>query len=140
MKVSYLGQKSTLKFKMVLNNSLTRMHLCLCEVRGEKHIDSSYTHSIHFKSFHNYYKNIVILLQDNIHYLRIFLGAELAIFLEPLHLHCKDTIIIPVNSNENPEVPGGTHWLVCSHNGTQLSNYHANILRNYLERLSDLLP
>ena len=41
-----------------------------------------------------------------------FEGAELAVFLEPLGMHCKKTIFIPVNSNSNPEAIGGTHWLV----------------------------
>jgi hypothetical protein len=53
-----------------------------------------------------------LLHNEKDHYLQIFLGAELAMFVEPLNPHCKDTIIIPVNSNQNPRVTGGIHWLV----------------------------
>lgn len=37
-------------------------------------------------------------------------GTELSIFLEPLQVHSKRIILSPVNSNENPDSTGGTHW------------------------------
>ncbi|XP_028398362.1 sentrin-specific protease 8-like [Dendronephthya gigantea] len=72
----------------------------------------------------NSLEDVLFVNPDVAQYTKLCQGAELAIFLEPLGMHRKKTIFIPVNSNSNPEGVGGTHWSLLVYDADEIKFKH----------------
>lgn len=85
-------------------------------------------------------------------FLKLVSAAEIPVFLEPLNLEEKETILLAVNDASDPDQPGGSHWslLVFSRQANEffhldsssgLNDYHARQLAKKLhEYLIKKLP
>lgn len=67
---------------------------------------------------------IVFISPEVSQFLKLASPIEIPVFLDPLHLEEKETVLMAVNNASDPDQPGGSHWSLLVFTRQAMAFYH----------------